>query len=339
MKTAFGLLTIVFGSLLAIAMFFTAGWDRPPLDVTQTGYRGVAMEHIVNPRTEAAKMAANKALEPPYEVSAGGQPVSEIYQNVKVLGHLNNDQFNRLMLSITEWVAPKQGCAYCHDETNLADDSKYTKVVSRNMLKMTMAINADWSDHVKETGVTCYTCHRGQNVPQQVWSENPGPKQAGGWAASRDGQNLASKNVGTTSLPFDPYSKFLEGYDGMIAVSSTSALPNGSDRHIKDAEWTHALMIHFSQSLGVNCTHCHNTRAFWDWEQSPPTRLQAQAGISMVREINSNHIGPLADTIPANRKGPMGDALKANCATCHQGVNKPLYGASMLKDYPSLKGK
>jgi photosynthetic reaction center cytochrome c subunit len=27
---------------------------------------------------------------------------------------------------------------------------------------------------------------------------------------------------------------------------------------------------------------------------------------------------------------------KANCTTCHQGAYKPLYGASMLADYPEL---
>jgi mono/diheme cytochrome c family protein len=27
----------------------------------------------------------------------------------------------------------------------------------------------------------------------------------------------------------------------------------------------------------------------------------------------------------------MGDVAKVNCATCHQGAYKPLYGASMLK--------
>ncbi|MFZ9315625.1 MAG: photosynthetic reaction center cytochrome c subunit family protein [Burkholderiaceae bacterium] len=27
-----------------------------------------------------------------------------------------------------------------------------------------------------------------------------------------------------------------------------------------------------------------------------------------------------------------------NCATCHQGVGKPLYGQSMLKNHPELSG-
>jgi photosynthetic reaction center cytochrome c subunit len=31
-----------------------------------------------------------------------------------------------------------------------------------------------------------------------------------------------------------------------------------------------------------------------------------------------------------------GDVLKVNCATCHQGANKPLLGAPMARDYPEL---
>jgi photosynthetic reaction center cytochrome c subunit len=41
----------------------------------------------------------------------------------------------------------------------------------------------------------------------------------------------------------------------------------------------------------------------------------------------------LTPVFPANRKGPEGDVYKVNCATCHQGAQKPLLGVSMLKDY------
>jgi photosynthetic reaction center cytochrome c subunit len=56
----------------------------------------------------------------------------------------------------------------------------------------------------------------------------------------------------------------------------------------------------------------------------------------MLKDLNTNYMDSLASTFPDNRKGPGGDVAKANCATCHQGVNKPLLGQSMLKDYPYL---
>jgi photosynthetic reaction center cytochrome c subunit len=69
---------------------------------------------------------------------------------------------------------------------------------------------------------------------------------------------------------------------------------------------------------------------------STPQRATAWYGIRMVRDLNNNVMLPLKDLLPAERLGPTGDVPKIYCATCHQGSNKPLYGAPMLKDYPEL---
>jgi photosynthetic reaction center cytochrome c subunit len=52
--------------------------------------------------------------------------------------------------------------------------------------------------------------------------------------------------------------------------------------------------------------------------------------------MNNDYVTPLGEILPNTRKGPLGDPYKIYCATCHQGAYKPLYGAPMLKDYPSL---
>jgi photosynthetic reaction center cytochrome c subunit len=97
-------------------------------------------------------------------------------------------------------------------------------------------------------------------------------------------------------------------------------------------------MMHMSDSLGVNCTYCHNTRSFFSWDSSTPQRGTAWYGIHMTRDLNVAYLDPLTPIFPANRKGVLGDAPKVNCATCHNGAYKPLLGASMLKDYPELMG-
>jgi photosynthetic reaction center cytochrome c subunit len=97
-------------------------------------------------------------------------------------------------------------------------------------------------------------------------------------------------------------------------------------------------MMHFSKSLGVNCTYCHNSRSFAVWDASTPKRTTAWYGIRMVRDLNNDYLLPLKATFPAHRLGVLGDVAKVNCATCHQGVFKPLYGTSMAKDYPELQG-
>jgi photosynthetic reaction center cytochrome c subunit len=327
-------------ALLLGAVAMLSGCERPPIETVQTGYRGTGMEQIYNPRTLAKEAALNEAPVAAEAASADGPKASEVYQNVKVLGDLSVAQFNRQMAAITQWVAPDQGCAYCHNVQNFADDSMYTKVVARRMIEMTQKVNQDWKTHVADTGVTCYTCHRGNNVPTQAWNEPKDRKYANSLLGDLAGQNIATKAAGLSSLPFDPFTPYLKdalpirvnGNEAMAGVGS-----NANRSSLKQTEYTYSLMVHMSESLGVNCTYCHNTRNFQSWEESRPQRVTSWYGIRMARELNNDYITPLTDTFPAHRLGPKGDIAKVNCSTCHQGAYKPLYGAQMAKDYPELQ--
>jgi photosynthetic reaction center cytochrome c subunit len=330
-------------AMCAAGVLFTlliAGCERPPVDTVQRGYRGTAMVEVYNPRTLANQSAINQAPadSPAIPSDPSGPKAGQVYQNVKVLGDLGVGEFTRLMVSITSWVAPQEGCTYCHAGNNFATDDKYTKIVSRRMLEMTRHINSEWKTHVAETGVTCYTCHRGQPVPAKVWFQAPEQKQARGMVGNKAGQNTPAATVGLSSLPYDPFTPFLSQSNEIRGVGKT-ALPTGNRSSIKQAEHTYGLMIHMSESLGVNCTYCHNSRSFSTWDLSTPQRATAWYGIRLARDLNTNYLEPLKPTFPANRLGPTGDAPKLNCATCHQGAFKPLYGASMLKDHPALAGK
>ena len=68
------------------------------------------MEQVYNPRTMAEQSAACEASAPLDAASPDCPKVRQIYQNVQVLGNLSVAQFNRLMVSMTSWVAPEQGC-------------------------------------------------------------------------------------------------------------------------------------------------------------------------------------------------------------------------------------
>ncbi|MFO1035463.1 MAG: photosynthetic reaction center cytochrome PufC [Geminicoccaceae bacterium] len=321
-----------------IAAGLVSTFEMWPMETIQRGYRGLGMEAVYNPRTVAQLQVANQLPAVIDPVEPGGTKSSEVYQNVPVLGNLDADEFTRLMQAITEWVSPVQGCAYCHkDGEDLSSDSLYTKVVARRMLQMVQHINADWKSHVVATGVTCYTCHRGNPVPQNIWFTNPGPRTAPGSLGNRAGQNYPSVTAAYSSLPFDPLTPFLLENNN-IRVEGNTALPTTNRKSIKQAEWTYSLMMHISKGLGVNCTYCHNTRAFPQWGQSSPPRVTAWHGIQMTRSLNVDYLVPLGSQLPANRLGPLGDPPKVDCTTCHAGVYKPLFGASMLKDYPELAG-
>ncbi len=359
-----------FGAWLAVAVAAVAGaaialtsFERPPVSVVQRGFRGTAMEVVYNPRMVAVNAYLHQVPEAPEPADTDGERAKEVYQNVQVLGDLSVAQFGRLMQYITQWVSPEvldadgnpvdapgnaqRGCNYCHNPENYAEDSVYTKVVARRMLQMTKHINEQWQSHVGNgaaveeagagAGVTCYTCHRGNPVPSQVWAQVPPQEQRRGRGFTQDSasQNLASPVVGLSSLPYDIFTPYFE-QAADIRVAGNDPMPVNNRHSIKQAEWTLGLMAHFAESLNVNCTFCHNTRAFADWQQSSPQRVNAWHGIRMVRDINVNYIDPLKPVFPANRLGPNGDPLKVNCATCHQGAHKPLYGANMLRDYPEL---
>jgi len=306
----------------------------------QRGFRGTNMSQVYRPFQVAAANQINFIPEPeaadPYDPEA--PPISEVFENVRVLNDLTVNEFAQTMQALATWVAPEQGCEFCHNPENLASDEKYTKVVARRMLQMTRDINTNWKQHVSTTGVTCWTCHRGQAVPSGDWFAAPHNDNNVNMIGDRAGQNRAGVYAnGNTSLPSDALSLFLID-DANVRVQGTRPLA-GENRHsIKQAEHTYSLMIYMSQSLGVNCTYCHSTRALARWDESSPQRSTAWYGLRMVRNINSDYLIPLKGLFPAHRLSAEGDGPKVGCETCHKKSFKPLAGVSMLDDYPQLRG-
>ena len=330
---------IAFTTILGAALLLSA-CEAPPPAADQTGPRGTGMVQVYNPAKEAALRDGNKAPEPEAAAADEGPPVSQltdVYKNVKLLGDLKEGQFLRLMTAMSNWVAPQEGdnagCAYCHNPENMADEGKYQHGVARRMLQMTKQINEKWKAHVGETGVTCYTCHRGQPVPAYTWvTQVTEARPFAGWRA--DGQNQPNRNVGTTSMTNDPFTPLLREVDRIRVAGKTALKPDeGIGASIQATERTYSLMIHMSRALGVNCTFCHNTQGFANWDNSTPQRVTSWHGLRMIPDINANYIEPLGPVYPRERRGVADDAAKVQCTTCHQGVNKPLYGAQMLKDY------
>jgi photosynthetic reaction center cytochrome c subunit len=332
------------GSAVVLATLLL-NWGNPFNDeYDQTGPRGIGMQ-IPALDAKADPTIDDYYTEAPYPPEEGEPLASEVYENVQVLGDLTEGNFNRLMVAMTQWVAPDEGCGYCHanaDEGLYADDDIYTKVVARRMIQMTQYVNEEWDGHVNynaQVGVNCYSCHRGEPIPSYSWHRiDPVNERVEGWAAV---QNRATVQSQWTSLPSDALYRYLYE-DNVIAVhdleSRVAGTPGMGDyASIQDTERTYSLMNYFANSLGVNCVFCHNSRAFYDPAQYTPQWANASMAIFMVQDINNIFMEPLTPVYPPERLGPVyADAGKAACKTCHKGYNKPLQGMNVIDDWPEL---
>lgn len=70
-------------------------------------------------------------------------------------------------------------CGHCHVQGDFASDDKKPKLVARQMITMSQAINSNFPE--KAMRVTCYTCHRGELDPKTAApsaARPEGPKPA-----------------------------------------------------------------------------------------------------------------------------------------------------------------
>ncbi len=332
---ALGGAVIAGGLLLAVPT-----WDRPPLISTDYGPSASELVVLTNPR----RPPPYGTVPEPLPVAAEGGPLArDVYKNVQILGDLPQAEFDRLMVAITQWVAPKQGCGFCHDlkagadgAPNYAYDGLYTDKVARRMIQMTMKINTDWGNHVAPSGVVCFTCHRGENVPPRVWYKQPEPEHSGILGKPRPWQTNAQtiRNF----FPTESNEQWLVS-DSDANIESNAALPGERGSGVareQDAENLYIMMMQWSDAIGANCNLCHNSRAFWDWQQSPPYRLDGLWGQYMTQDINKSFLIPSAVLFPRDQLGQMGDSAKADCGTCHIGRQKPLGGYNLISHYPAL---
>jgi photosynthetic reaction center cytochrome c subunit len=306
------------GGLLTVAVLVTA-CEAPPVETVQSGFRGLGLESVINPErlqdSVTAILARQPAVQPPPAALGELPPAAPgTYENVQVLGHLSEAEFTLTMNALVQWVAPVEGCNYCHvvtpDSVNYAADDIYTKVVARRMLQMVQDINVNWSEHVAEDrGVNCWTCHQGQPVPTNYWFYDS---------------------------PTQIHRYYLDRDDARIQGPWALASEGENRRSVKQMEWTYAVMMNMSNALGVNCSYCHVSARFADWDYSTPQRVTALRGARMIRNANMEYMVSLQGVWPTSvdeyagypdrpRLGPMGDGPKLQCSTCHIGAYKPQF--------------
>jgi photosynthetic reaction center cytochrome c subunit len=176
--------------IVGICAWWLAGCERPPVDDHAGRLSWAGMEQLVNPRTLRQRQPKTRCRRR-FRRSGGGPAASSVYQNIQVLKDLNVAQFARVMVAITQWVAPPdQSCNYCHG-ANMASDDRYPRSWRGACCRWCGTSTPIGRIMSAQTGVTCYTCHRGNAVPQNVWFTNPGESSSSGLIAGNAGQEQA----------------------------------------------------------------------------------------------------------------------------------------------------
>ena len=91
-------------------------------------------------------------------------------KNLKILPADNN--LIPTMRSYTAALGLGQNCVFCHVPPDFASDENPKKLTARMMIQMVNDINGKFPDG--KVHVSCYTCHRGANMPLMA------PPAAGG---------------------------------------------------------------------------------------------------------------------------------------------------------------
>ncbi|AHM03483.1 Photosynthetic reaction center cytochrome c subunit [Roseibacterium elongatum DSM 19469] len=340
--------TNIFGPAVAVgvagsAVFVAAmlvTWGQPyATDSMQTGPRGTGMHvaEFVSDLEAGDPTIAGYFTSEPVVPTADSERAGDVIEGAEpLLADLSVENYNRLIEAMRSWTG-------IPDLLEPGLDN-YQTTVARRMIQMTQNINQNWAAHVQanaEVGVTCYSCHRGMPVPNNIWYRvSPVNENVAGWSANQNRVTMASN---FTSLPSDYLEHYLieneEGFYNDINVHDLASRvqQQPGDPLIQQTERTYAFMNYISNSLGVNCTFCHNTRAFYDPGQVTPQWATATLGITMVQEIIAEYLLPLQDVLPEERLGPVyADMPLAACRTCHQYEQQPLNGLNVIRNWPEL---
>ena len=327
-------------------VLFVPQYTGVPVAAQEVGRPAQVLFH-----TRLEQAAFQQAPPPLPAVDEQGPPATTKYRNVQVLTDVSAAEFMRLQQAITAWVSPDEGCAFCHVGSDFASDANPRKLAAREMLRMTRHLNSAWSSHVGRAGVTCFTCHRGQPMPAEIWFPSVPPEQHR--LIGRQENWVEAADTVRKFFPDDSLAEYL--YDDQpISVQSTEAITGSHTVSSQvEAKRVYEMMMTMSDGIGVNCGYCHNSRNLQSWDESTPYRWIAHDALKLVRDLNRNYLLPVGRLVPQTRtlttetnlpvlppretSPQIGNGFVV-CGTCHLGITRPLNGVNMVDAYPGLGG-
>jgi Photosynthetic reaction centre cytochrome C subunit len=200
------------------------------------------------------------------------KPAEEVFKNIQVLKGVPASRVRPAMFRVAGFLGVK--CSYCHVPEQFEKDDLPTKATARKMFLMVRTIGAEIGNPNK---VSCFTCHRGKPKPEPPPEEIMPPAEA-----------MAKANQ--DKRPAETVYKNIQSLKGTPAARLM------------------LVMSIFSESLGVDCGHCHVEDQFD--KDDKPAKLTARKMIHM------------ADTVA---KDYFNGAREVTCYTCHRGSTEPVF--------------
>jgi photosynthetic reaction center cytochrome c subunit len=91
----------------------------------------------------------------------GGRGQQQPHKNLKIL---KDDQVRPVMGAMKDALGQK--CDFCHVQGDFASDENPKKAIALQMIALVNDVNAKFPDG--KVHVSCYTCHRGKNMPDMT---------------------------------------------------------------------------------------------------------------------------------------------------------------------------
>lgn len=134
-----------------------SGFEALELPTCWTCHRGA-----ISPPDGPDPVAVQAVVRPASAFSTSREPSGTVYENVRVLGDLPAADLADVMTASSASLGVD--CAYCHVADNWSSDEKVTKLLARRMHEIQSAVNEEF--FTTGPDVSCWTCHRGQRVPE-----------------------------------------------------------------------------------------------------------------------------------------------------------------------------
>lgn len=99
-----------------------------------------------------------------------GMPAESVFKKIEIMKGIPAEQLLARMNAFSRALGVS--CRHCHVPGHWADEDKKTKEISRQMMRMSGAINSEYLAKMdfggERASVNCMTCHRGEPEPMQA---------------------------------------------------------------------------------------------------------------------------------------------------------------------------